>query len=169
MNPTNETRTILPDDCNRWKTLGSPAGPPASPSTDRARRHRDADPCATARVRKSLAVFALLSTSLPAVALDVAKLTPPQAAYYRCMLERAALQGSQHDGVTWLAVKAARADCAAQRKTLHADLAAEAAVAGTLIGGGLPDESDIRRAADASLGAFDDALWPELTRVIEAK
>jgi|GEM_PF-5022722 len=123
----------------------------------------------TARVRKFLAAFALLSTSLPAGALDVAKLTPPQAAYYHCMLERAALQGKRQDGVLWLAVKAARADCAAQRKALHADIAAEAAMAGTLLGDGRSDEADIRRAADASLGAFDDAIWPELTRVIEAK
>lgn len=123
----------------------------------------------TAPVRQSLAALALLSAALPSGALDVAKLTPPQAAYYHCMLERAALQGKRQDGVAWLAVKAARADCAAPRKTLHADLAAEAAVAGTLLGGGLPDEADIRRAADAALGAFDNAMWPDLTRVIEAK
>lgn len=145
------------DDHNRQKTSGRAADPA------HARRMK------TAPVRQSLAALALLSAALPAGALDVAKLTPPQAAYYHCMLERAALQGKRQDGVAWLAVKAARADCAAPRKTLHADLAAEAAVAGTLLGGGLPDEADIRRAADASLGAFDDAMWPDLTRVIEAR
>lgn len=113
----------------------------------------------------AFAAFAFLSTAMPAAAFDMAKLTPPQAAYYRCMLERAAEQGRQYDGIAWLAVKAARADCAAQRKILHADLAAEAAAAGTLFGDGRSGET----AADAALGAFDDAIWPDLIRVIEAK
>lgn len=116
------------DDRNHQKTSGRAADPAY------ARRMKKM------LVRQSLAALALLSASLPAGALDVAKLTPPQAAYYHCMLERAALQGKRQDGV-----------------------------AGTLPGGGLPDEADIRRAADASLGAFDDAMWPDLIRVIEAR